>query len=236
MLIRDEGYVKFHQERVVAAPLSEALWRGLEAARDELYRAGLVGMYADGIGFGNVSWLEPGIEISFAAKREREHVAQSFPAQNAGIASLSETPFRPFIISGTQTGNQAHLDGHFYVRVLSVNAPANSLRCEGPVDASSESMTHAAVYAADSNITCVLHVHHLDHWNRLLYHIPTTDSAVAYGTPAMAEEVGRLFRETALAEIGVFAMAGHEEGLVSFGRNPEQALERLRGWGVLPRR
>jgi len=205
MLIRDEGYVKFRQERSPGPALPESSWAGLEAAREVLYRAGLVGMYDDGIGFGNVSWLE-------APEAEG---------------------FRPFVISGTQTGNRAQLDGRFYVRVLSVNAPDNSLRCEGPVDASSESMTHAAVYAADPSITCVLHVHHLQHWQRLLHRIPTTDAAVAYGTPDMALEVGRLFRESKLAETGLFAMAGHEEGLVSFGRNPAEALDRLRGWGVL---
>jgi ribulose-5-phosphate 4-epimerase/fuculose-1-phosphate aldolase len=205
MLIRDEGYVKFRQERRPGPPLPERSWKGLEAARAVLYRAGLVGMYQDGIGFGNVSWLE-----------------------------APETDgFRPFIISGTQTGNLAQLDGRFYVRVLSVNAPDNSLRCEGPVDASSESMTHAAVYAADPSITCVLHVHHWQHWQRLLHRIPTTDAAVAYGTPDMAMEVGRLFRESDLAQVGLFAMAGHEEGLVSFGRNPAEALDRLRAWAVL---
>jgi len=215
MLIRDEGYVKFHQERVETAPLQEALWAGLEAARGVLYRAGLVGMYADGIGFGNVSWLEPGVA---------KHAA-----------------FVPFIISGTQTGNRAQLDGRHYVRVVSVNALTNALRCEGPVDASSESMTHAAVYAGEQRrsaesggqITCVLHVHHLEHWQRLLHRIPTTAAEVAYGTPAMAEEVGRLFQESDLASMGVFAMAGHEEGLVSFGATTQEALERLRTWGIL---
>jgi hypothetical protein len=66
-----------------------------------------------------------------------------------------------------------------------------------------------------------------------LHRIPTTDAAVAYGTPDMAMEVGRLFRESDLAQVGLFAMAGHEEGLVSFGRNPAEALDRLRVWAVL---
>ncbi|MBI1192007.1 MAG: hypothetical protein GC205_02375 [Bacteroidetes bacterium] len=265
MVIRDEGYVKFQQDRVEAAPLQEVLWQGLEAARDVLYRAGLVGMYADGIGFGNVSWLEPGFlagvesgvgdglllrttgsgqasgqGLGQASGQGLGHRSGQGSGHRSGQASTAESTqgadraFVPFIISGTQTGNRAQLDGRYYVRVLSVHAPANALRCEGPIDASSESMTHAAVYAADPNIGCVLHVHHLEHWRRLLHQVPTTAAEVAYGTPAMAQEVSRLFLETELRKEGVFAMAGHEEGLVSFGATPKEALERLRAWGVLP--
>jgi hypothetical protein len=46
---------------------------------------------------------------------------------------------------------------------------------------------------------------------------------VAYGTTAMATEVGRLYRETSLAEGRVLAMGGHEDGIIAFGRTPEEA-------------
>ncbi len=236
-LPRDEGYVKFIQQRKTTSLLPPHDWAGLERVREILYRAGLVGMYADGIGFGNVSWLQPEPPLPPTAQQAAApHAAAPPPAQAAVLptgAQPAHAAFRPFIISGTQTGGLAILDGRHYARILSVDAAANRLRCEGPLDASSESMTHAAVYAADASVGCVLHVHHAAHWQRLLYHVPTTSTSVPYGTPAMAAEVGRLFRESSLGAIGFFAMAGHEEGLVSFGSDPQQALDRLRQWGVL---
>ena len=219
---RDEGYVKFQQVRVEGPSLPMPLWENLERTRSKLYEAGLVGMYDDGIGFGNVSWLAPDTEgLAERHFRPEEHFS-------------NPSGFRPFVISGTQTGRYPHLTGQHYVLVTQVNPQVNQLQCKGPVDASSESMTHAAVYAADLRIGCVLHVHHAGHWSRLLYKVPTTAADVPYGTPAMAEEVGRLFLEENLGEVGCFAMAGHEEGLVSFGSDTQQALARLAEWGILP--
>ena len=39
----------------------------------------------------------------------------------------------------------------------------------------------------------------------------------------MAEEVRRLFRDTSVRQRGIFAMGGHEDGVVSFGRSAEEA-------------
>ena len=39
----------------------------------------------------------------------------------------------------------------------------------------------------------------------------------------MAAETVRLFRETDVRQIGMYAMAGHEDGIVSFGETAEQA-------------
>ena len=205
--VPDEGYVKFQQERRETGPLETSLWQPVESARQILFEAGLIGMYRggdlDGIGFGNVS--------------RKEQVAR-----DAAI-----------IISGTQTGARTSLDGRHYVRVLSAVPAENRIICEGPIDASSETMTHAAVYANDHAVGCVLHVHHRGHWNRLLHQVPTTGVDVPYGTPEMAAEVARLFAEAELGYHGFFAMAGHEEGLVAFGAEPEDALDALRRNGVL---
>jgi L-ribulose-5-phosphate 4-epimerase len=205
ILPRDEGYVKFSQQRQPGPPLHPRLWQELEAARAVLYAAGLVGMYPDGIGFGNVSWI-PKTEAS---------------------------PGLPFVVSGTQTGHKPALDGSDYVLVRRADIAANTVYCSGPVDASSESLTHAAVYAAQPEARCVLHVHHAGHWERLLHRAPTTSPHVPYGTPEMAFEVARLFDQEDLARAGLFAMAGHEEGLVAFGSSTAEALENLRRWGVL---
>ena len=46
---------------------------------------------------------------------------------------------------------------------------------------------------------------------------------VAYGTPEMADAVRRLFVESDLPQKRIFGMAGHEDGIVTFGRNAEDA-------------
>ena len=50
---------------------------------------------------------------------------------------------------------------------------------------------------------------------------------VPYGTPEMAREVQRLFRETDVRTRKIFAMAGHTDGIVAFGQDFRQALAML---------
>jgi hypothetical protein len=90
-------------------------------------------------------------------------------------------------------------------------------------------MTHAAFYQADPAIGAVIHVHHLDFWKRLLHTVPTTAPEVAYGTPGMALEILRLYRETDLPRRKLAAMAGHEEGIISFGCDLDEAGTELLG-------
>jgi hypothetical protein len=61
----------------------------------------------------------------------------------------------------------------------------------------------------------------------LKHTVPTTDADVAYGTPDMADEFRRLYRETSLPRTGVAVMAGHESGLLSLGQNLQDATLRI---------
>ena len=132
-----------------------------------------------------------------------------------------------FIISGTQTGHLAELDQRHFALVTAADPDANRVACRGPLQASSESMTHAAIYAVDSSINAVVHVHSRELWARLQGEIATTAEDVAYGTPAMAAEFARLYRDTGFAVDGVAVMAGHEEGLISIGTTIEEAASRI---------
>lgn len=136
-----------------------------------------------------------------------------------------------FVITATQTGHIAALGPDDVTVVVSVDHHANRVRCVGPRPASSEAMTHAAVYAAAPTVGCVLHAHiPTPHWMRSLCVLPATHPWVDYGTPAMADEVGRVFAQTDSLARGIFAMGGHEGGLVTFGATPSQALARLVNW------
>ena len=51
-----EGYIKFNCNRTQKEfPFQEEIFNQLEAARTKLFALGLIGMYPDGIGFGNIS-------------------------------------------------------------------------------------------------------------------------------------------------------------------------------------
>jgi len=132
-----------------------------------------------------------------------------------------------FIISGTQTGHLQDPDEQHYARVTDYDIAANRVRCEGRIRASSESMTHAALYELDPNINAVVHVHSAPLWRKLLDVRPTTAASVAYGTPAMAEEFRRLYHETVFAVDGIAIMAGHDEGIIGTGHGMAEASQRI---------
>jgi len=132
-----------------------------------------------------------------------------------------------FLISGTQTGNLAVTDESNYSLVTDCDIRANIVRCSGPVQASSEAMTHASIYALGDAIGAVVHAHNADLWQRHLGELPTTSPEIAYGTPDMATELDRLYRMEGLRESGVAVMAGHDDGIISFGTTIEEAATRM---------
>lgn len=144
-----------------------------------------------------------------------------------GNVSIRAPDGQGFFISGTGTGHIERTDEHHYSRVTEYDIDANRVVCRGPVQASSEALTHAAIYELDPEIRAVVHVHSAELWQRLIDRVPTTAADVPYGTPEMAREFSRLYRETDFADSGVAVMAGHEEGIVAFGADSGEAAERI---------
>lgn len=189
MLPSEEGYVKYKAHWTPGPPLPAAHTQALGEARQRLYRAGLIGVYPDGVGYGNLS---------------------------SRLDAIGR-----FVITGTATGHLPALTPMHYAVVTHVETDANALWCEGPIAASSESMSHAALYAACPWVQAVAHVHHLGLWERLLHHYPTTAAEAAYGTPAMARSIVHLLRTTDLPQRRLLVMHGHKEGLIAFGELEE---------------
>jgi L-ribulose-5-phosphate 4-epimerase len=130
-----------------------------------------------------------------------------------------------FLVTGTASGHIAILTNEHYTKVTKYNFIQNRLTCKGPIKASSESLTHAAIYACDREINAVIHIHSKLLWDSLLHKIPTTSEDVEYGTPEMAMEIFRLFREPEIKVTKIFAMAGHPEGIISFGKTIDEAMD-----------
>lgn len=133
---------------------------------------------------------------------------------------------RQFIISGTQTGHLPTTSGAHYALVTDFDIEENRVSSIGPVEASSESLTHAAIYALDATINAVVHIHSKPLWSALLQREPTTHETVAYGTPDMAREFMRMFDETEFSSTGIAVMAGHAEGIVTIGTSLQEAAMR----------
>jgi ribulose-5-phosphate 4-epimerase/fuculose-1-phosphate aldolase len=144
-----------------------------------------------------------------------------------GNISVREPGARHFLISATQTGHLRNTSPEHYALVTAWDIDANRVTCRGAAQASSESLTHAAIYELDDAVCAVVHVHDLHLWRQLKGAVPTTAADVAYGTPEMAREGKRLWRDTDLAESGIAAMAGHESGIVSIGGTLAEAASRV---------
>ncbi len=186
--VPSDGYIKFNCSLMKGTPPKESDIKDLNLWRTRLFDVGLIGMYDNGVGFGNIS------------KRSS----------------------RGFIISGTATGHARILVPDQYVEVTKYSLEKNSLECVGRVNASSESLTHAAIYKALPETNAVIHVHSLEAWSALLNKVPTTLD-VPYGTPEMAREMMRLIKEGNAAKDKIIVMAGHKEGIISFGADLEDA-------------
>jgi L-ribulose-5-phosphate 4-epimerase len=138
-----------------------------------------------------------------------------------------------FIISGSGTGRFPTLTAEHYTLVTGCSFEQNTVNSVGPVQPSSESLTHSMIYRCADNVHAVMHVHHRQLWEKLLELFPGTDKNIAYGTVAMAREIARLFQETNVTYTKLFAMAGHDTGIMAFGKNLDEAgnllLEQFRG-------
>ena len=138
---------------------------------------------------------------------------------------------RSFLITGTQTSGNRCIGLDDFCLVESYDYRSNQVRSSGRARPSSEAMTHGATYDLGPHIRCVLHAHAPVVWSRAReLRLPTTDPRVPYGTPEMAMAVQRLYRETVLPERRILAMGGHEDGIVVFGRSPEEAGGVLLRW------
>lgn len=141
-----------------------------------------------------------------------------------GNLSARDGATSDFYITGSGTGGLAELEPAHCAKVTAYDLGRNWLRCEGALVASSESLTHAAIYEADSSVSAIIHCHSAPMWKRWREVEPTTALSIEYGTPEMAQEVMRVFRETNVKKTKMFVMAGHEEGIVAFGRNFDDAF------------
>jgi ribulose-5-phosphate 4-epimerase/fuculose-1-phosphate aldolase len=131
------------------------------------------------------------------------------------------------IISGTSTGVDRVLGSEQYCYVQSFDLQKNIVYTKGPIQASSESMTHCAAYYANAMIHSVLHIHHRNLWQWLInQNHASTPANVAYGTPEMAFSIANIVQQNNLLH-GAIVMAGHEEGIITYGETIHIAFNEI---------
>ena len=141
-----------------------------------------------------------------------------------GNLSVRDGATRNFYITGSATGGIPELEVADCARVVAYDFERNWLQYEGPAIPSSESLTHAAIYESDAKAGAIIHCHDPKLWGALLNQVPTSSKAGEYGTPEMAYEITRLFKVTELRNRKILIMAGHEGGIVIFGKNLDEAF------------
>ncbi len=204
-----EGVIKFtmrHRAGALPTWTYETL-RTLAAWRSILRSLELLGQ--DGQRYGGAAW---------------GNVSARLPPWHDG-------PRRPFLITGTQTGGLLDTGPQDFVVVQRCELGEGRVESEGPVAPSSEAMTHAAMYGVDEHLRFVFHAHCTEIWAQARrLELPCTPPGVEYGTPEMAWAVEKLLSQRRTREVGVIAMLGHEDGIITFGETADAAGESMMRW------
>ena len=132
-----------------------------------------------------------------------------------------------FLITGTQTGAVEDLDSCHFSIVNEYDISKNILNCTGELNASSEALSHASIYNVLPNCNAVIHIHHLQLWRKLLNKVPTIGESFEYGTPEIAAEIAKTIINDMDNSRGIIALAGHYEGLISYGDTIAVASEEI---------
>jgi len=137
-----------------------------------------------------------------------------------GNLSMRDGATDNFYVTGSATAGIQELTLADYAKVVACDFERSCVRYEGSALPSSESLTPAAIYKSDVTAGAVIHCHDSKLWAAVLNEAPTTSKAADYGTPEMANEIIQLFKRTDVPKI--IAMAGHEAGILTFGKDLEE--------------
>ena len=141
-----------------------------------------------------------------------------------GNLSVRDGATKNFYITGSATGGIPELALANCAKVVTCDFERNQVRYEGSAIPSSESLTHAAIYESDATAGAVVHCHNSKLWAALLNQAPTTSKPAEYGTPQLAYEIMQLFTRTNLQSRKIVVMAGHEGGILTFGKDLREAF------------
>lgn len=194
--INNDGYIKFNSViKNNNNKLKIEDIRELNKVRNYFFKKKLIGMYKNGIGFGNVS-------CRYGKNK--------------------------FIISGSATGGLKRLSLNHYSLIRDWNFKKNQVIYSGKVKPSSEAMSHLAIYESSCSTKIVVHIHDKKLWKKLKNNVPTTSSKATFGTPELAFSIKKILKKKSNREQGILIMAGHQEGIMFFGKSKEDIFKKAK--------
>ena len=143
-----------------------------------------------------------------------------------GNLSYRDAYSQGFFISGSATGGKDVLEQDDIARVGGWDFASQIINCRGRCDASSESLTHAAIYESAPEVMVVIHFHDYRLWRSSVDTVFSTSEQAEYGTAMMAEAV-----KSAVLNLGgpcLIRMGGHQGGMLAWGRSFDELK------GILP--
>lgn len=133
-----------------------------------------------------------------------------------------------FIITASQTGKYRILESEHFILVEKCNFLENQVCAMGKNIPSSESLTHGAVYESDNAIGAVIHIHYKKLWDYCMdKKFISTPDETGFGSVKLANAIIFLFKNSRIREQKIFAMGGHESGVITFGRDLQDAEKTL---------
>ena len=180
----------------------------------------------------NLNWTEKEFNFSdqefnlinsYRTKLFELNLIGAYP-NGIGFGNISiRTNNNEFIISGSATGNFKKLEKKHYSLVTNFDIKNNQVTSKGLTKASSESLSHAAIYMSNKDINSVIHIHNQKMWDKYLNNLPTTNKKAEFGTPELAFEIQKKIENSN----GIIIMGGHPEGIISYGQTIEEAYNLL---------
>jgi hypothetical protein len=202
MKVIDDGVIKYDRSNFShIESISEDEYNDLEYQREKLYQLGLIGVDPKtSVGYGNIS-------------------------KRFSLQKFKKTARSQFIITGTQTGKFKHLDGKCYTRVIDFNIEEAKIHSMGAIEASSEALTHAAIYDSNPNINAIIHIHSEKIWNYLIgLNELKIESSIEYGTIEMASAASLISKKF---NHYCFPMVGHYSGVIHFSDSLDKCTEEI---------
>jgi ribulose-5-phosphate 4-epimerase/fuculose-1-phosphate aldolase len=109
--------------------------------------------------------------------------------------------------------------------VTAFDIDKNRVTTCGPVRASSESMSHGAIYHASASARAVIHIHSRKVFDGMLRdNCPRTPADAPYGTPEMARAIIACVKEEGEGPRTI-VMAGHDEGVIAWGASVKEVMD-----------
>jgi ribulose-5-phosphate 4-epimerase/fuculose-1-phosphate aldolase len=153
-------------------------------------------------------------------------IGQNSEGIGYGNLSMRHNGSDTFFITATQTGDKSALTQEFYTHVKHYDFETFTLSSQGAHKPSSEALSHAMIYNIHPEINTVIHIHSLALWDFMIQNGALHTSA-AYGTEEMVHEIASLYEGIDPFKNTVFVMQGHQEGVMSFGRDIDEAESAL---------